>query len=349
MFIDQATIFVRSGKGGDGCVSLRREKYVPRGGPDGGDGGRGGDVILRGDKTVSTLLPLTPRPHYRAKNGQPGMGKSMHGADGEDCIVRVPLGTLVYDRDTEELIADITGEGQTFVAAPGGKGGFGNEHFKSATNQTPREATPGEPLVERTLILELKLLADVGLIGKPNAGKSTLLRAVTRAQPKVADYPFTTKSPHLGIAELGTGRGSGGAERRLVIADIPGLIEGAADGAGLGHDFLRHIERTRVLVHVIDAAPVDGTDPVANYEAIRRELFEYSVALAEKPEVVVLNKVDLVPAEDRDEVIGVLTGRLGPPPEEPVLVASAATGEGTRAILEACWGALGKEAPGWAT
>jgi len=347
MFIDRANIFVRSGKGGDGCVSLRREKYVPRGGPDGGDGGRGGDVILVGDKSVGTLLPLTPRPHYRAKNGQPGMGKQMHGADGEDRVVRVPLGTLVFDRETDELIADITTEGQTFVAAAGGRGGFGNEHFKSATNQTPREATPGEPRVDKALVLELKLLADVGFIGMPNAGKSTLLRAVTRAQPKVADYPFTTKSPHLGIAELGNTRGSGGADRRLVIADIPGLIEGAAEGAGLGHDFLRHIERTRVLVHVVDLAPMDGSEPVANYEAIRRELFEYSVALAEKPEIVLLNKVDLLLEDDREETIRNITGRLGLPEDEPLLVASAATREGTGAVLEACWQALGKKAPGW--
>ncbi len=348
MFIDRATIFVRSGKGGDGCVSLRREKYVPRGGPDGGDGGRGGDVILRGDKSVTTLLPLTPRPHYRAKNGQPGAGKSKHGADGENCVALVPLGTLVFDLDADELVADITGHGESFVAAPGGRGGFGNEHFKSATNQPPREATPGGPRIDRTLRLELKLLADVGLIGKPNAGKSTLLRAVSRAQPKVADYPFTTRSPNLGIAELG---GAGHEDhRRLVIADIPGLIEGAAEGAGLGHDFLRHIERTRVLVHVIDAVPVDGTDPVSNYEAIRRELFEYSVALAEKPEIVLLNKMDLVLPGEREETIKRLSGRLGLPPEEPVIAASGVTGEGTRPLLEACWRALGgKDAPGWST
>jgi GTP-binding protein len=341
MLIDQAVIFVRSGKGGAGCVSFRREKYVPKGGPDGGDGGDGGDVILRGDASLSTLLPLTPRPHYRAKNGLPGMGKQMHGADGADRIVPVPLGTLVYDDETDELLIDISEEGQEYIAAAGGRGGLGNEHFKSAINQTPREATPGEPWVERTLRLELKLIADVGLIGKPNAGKSTLLRAISRANPKVADYPFTTLSPHLGVAELPK-------NRRLMVADIPGLIEGAAEGAGLGHEFLRHVERTAVLLHVLDAAPMDGTDPVDNYEAIRQELFEYSAELAEKRELIAINKIDLLDDEERESVVTRLMGRLGLTEDERPMLISGATGEHTREALERCWGLLDREkAAGW--
>jgi len=253
------------------------------------------------------------------------------------------------DKKTDELLADITDSGQRFVAAPGGRGGFGNEHFKGPTRQTPREATPGEPSVNRTLRLELKLIADVGLIGKPNAGKSTMLRAVSKAHPKVADYPFTTLFPHLGIAELPSGSG-GVSERRLVIADIPGLIEGAAEGAGLGHGFLRHVERTKVLVHVIDACPVDGTDPVHQYETIRKELFDYSVTLAEKPEVVVLNKIDLIPEDERPALLRRLEGRLGLPENEPVIAASGATGDGVRDMLEACWRTLDlDDPPGWAT
>ncbi len=341
MLIDRATIFVRSGKGGSGCVSLRREKYVPKGGPDGGDGGRGGDVVLVADSGLDTLLGITYSPHFFAANGRPGKGKSMHGADGEDSIVRVPPGTLVYDKDTGECLADISAAEDRYVVARGGRGGFGNEHFKSPTDQTPLEATPGEPAQERTLRLELKLIADVGLVGKPNAGKSTLLSAVSRATPKVADYPFTTRSPNLGIAELAGGR----MERRLVIADIPGLIEGASSGAGLGHEFLRHIERTTVLVHLVDIAPVDGSDPAESYMAIRRELAEYSPALAEKTEIIALNKIDLVPEADRAGLIerfgmaGGESDRVGP------LVISGATGVGLRELLEACWSALGKSEP----
>jgi GTP-binding protein len=342
MLIDQATIFVRSGKGGDGCISFRREKYVPKGGPDGGDGGKGGDVILIGDRSLSTLLPLTPRPHYRAKNGMQGMGKQMHGSDGDDCIVPVPPGTLVFDKDTGDLLADITEHGQTYIAAAGGKGGFGNEHFKSSTNQTPREATPGEPRIDRTLLLELKLIADIGLIGLPNAGKSTMLSAVSRATPKIADYPFTTLAPHLGIAELP-------GERRLIFADIPGLIEGAAEGAGLGHDFLRHVERTRLLVHLVDVRPIDGSSPRDNYRAIRKELMDYSAELAEKPEILVLNKIDLIPADERDSAIRRLRAELNIPSNEPVVAASGATGDGARELLEMCWTQIGSAEPenGW--
>jgi GTP-binding protein len=342
MLIDRATIFVRGGKGGHGCVSLRREKYVPKGGPDGGDGGHGGSVVLVGDQSLDTLLGFTYSPHFRAAKGQPGRGKSMHGADGDDSVVPVPLGTLVYDAADGELLGDISRHGQTLTVAHGGKGGFGNEHFKSPTNQTPRDATPGEEVEDHTLRLELKLIADVGLVGKPNAGKSTMLRAMSKATPKVADYPFTTRSPNLGIAELG-------GERRLVIADIPGLIEGASGGAGLGHEFLRHIERTTLVVHLLDVAPADGSDPADNCRAIRRELAEYSAALAEKPEIVVLNKIDLVPADDRPAVIARIAGALKLAGDERLLVTSSATREGIGELLEACWRVVGKgeKEPGW--
>ena len=331
LFVDQALIFVRSGKGGNGCVSLRREKFVPKGGPDGGDGGDGGDVVLIADDSLTTLLPVTPRPHYRAKNGQPGSGKSMHGANGADCKVLVPPGTMVFDHETGEMLADIAEAGQRWVAATGGAGGFGNEHFKSATNQTPREATPGEPWVERTLRLELRLIAEVGLVGLPNAGKSTMLAALSRARPKVAAYPFTTLSPHLGIAELTD-------HRRIVFADLPGLIEGAAGGAGLGHDFLRHVERTRILAHVVDLAPIDGSDPLDAYRAIRAELLAYSAPLAEKLEIVVFNKSDLLSDEELNAQVRRCTSRLGLEQEgTDYIVTSGATGKGRDALLEACW------------
>jgi GTP-binding protein len=342
VFIDRTTIFVRSGKGGDGCVSLRREKYIPKGGPDGGDGGKGGDVVLLADASENTLLRFIHQPHHRAKHGGGGMGASMHGADGADCLVPVPVGTVVYEHETGQLLGDLKDPGQRLIVARGGKGGLGNERFKTSTNQTPREATPGEPAEEKTLRLELKLLADVGLAGKPNAGKSTLLRAISRATPKVADYPFTTKSPVLGIAELP-------GERRLVVADIPGLIAGAAQGAGLGHDFLRHIERTAVLVHVLDVMPVDESDPVKNYHEVRRELEQYSMELAEKPEVIVFNKIDLVAPEERKAVVKRLSADLRLGRGEKPLVVSGATGEGVGEMLEACWRALGKgkQSPAW--
>lgn len=360
MFIDHATIFVRSGKGGDGCVSFRREKYIPKGGPNGGDGGRGGDVILVADQSVNTLMEFIHQPHHRAQHGGQGLGSSMHGADGEHRIVSVPVGTVVYDHDTNLLIGDLNAHAQRLIVARGGKGGLGNERFKSSTNQSPREFTPGEPAEEKTLRLELKLLADVGLVGKPNAGKSTMLRAVSRAAPKVADYPFTTKSPVLGIAEIpsrlkaepgggfGGGSGGGGGERRLVVADIPGLIAGAAQGAGLGHDFLRHIERTAVLVHLLDISPIDGTDPVNNYNEVRSELQEYSMELAEKPELIVFNKIDLVPEVDRASVVKDLVGRMRLPREERPIIASGASGEGVKEMLEACWTARGRAGePAW--
>ena len=320
-------------------MSLRHEKYIPKGGPDGGDGGKGGDVILLADSSLDTLYSLATSPHFRARGGFQGQGKSKHGANGVDCIVPLPMGTLVFDDDTGKLLIDLSQQEQRFVVARGGEGGFGNEHFKSATNQTPREATSGEDYQELTLRLELKLIADVGLVGKPNAGKSTMLRAISRATPKVADYPFTTLSPHLGIAQL-TG------ERRIVVADIPGLIEGASAGAGLGHDFLRHVERTRVLVHLVEVLPEDGSDPCENYRTIRNELGEYSRNMLDKPEIVVLNKIDLLPDNEKKQRLEELSRNL----ELEPLVASGGTGEGLTEILESCWRALDKEpTTGWRT
>ena len=337
MLIDNAKIFVRSGKGGHGCVSMRREKYRPRGGPDGGDGGKGGDVILVGDDSLNTLLSLTPRPHYRAESGRPGEGSSCFGRNGLDCIIPVPLGTIICDFDTGEVMGDIDLDGQRMLVAQGGEGGFGNEHFKSSTNQAPRESTPGGAWEEKTLALELKLIADVGLVGLPNAGKSTLLGAMSRAHPRVAAYPFTTLSPNLGTAELP-------GHRRLIVADIPGLIEGAADGAGLGHDFLRHIERTRVLLHVLDVDPMDGSDPSENYTVIRQELDAYEADLAGKPEIILLNKMDLVPEDLREEFLEQIESGLGHS-ESPRLIASGVTGEGVAEVLEFLWKLLNAPQP----
>lgn len=320
-------------------MSFRREKFIPKGGPDGGDGGRGGDVVLIGDDALDTLLSIAHKPHYRARNGEPGKGSSMTGADADDLVIPVPLGTIVFDEESGDVIADVESSGQRIVVAAGGTGGRGNEHFKSATNQTPRQWTPGEETEEFSLRLELKLIADIGLIGLPNAGKSTLLRAMTAATPKVADYPFTTLNPHLGIATLK-------GDRRIVMADIPGLIEGAADGAGLGHYFLRHVERTHVLVHVVDLMPMDGSDPAANYATIRRELGEYDATLASKPEIIALNKVDLLTDQEVERAVRSLEDS-GVPITDALCV-SGATGEGTSDLLERCWLKVGGETPpGW--
>lgn len=330
MLIDRATIIVRSGKGGDGYVGFRRQKYVPKGGPNGGDGGNGGSVYLVATAGTDTLLDLSGRHHWYADNGQPGMSKQCHGAHGDDLLVRVPPGTLVYDDTTGELLIDLDQPDMRLLAAKGGRGGWGNEHFKSATNQTPREATPGEPAEERTLRLELKLIADVGLIGMPNAGKSTLLSRISKARPKIADYPFTTLEPNLGIAELSD-------FRRLVFADIPGLIEGAHKGHGLGTQFLRHIERTRVLVHVLDIDPPNDSglgDPVQNYHTVRKELEGYSPILADKPQLIVLNKADLLPSkDDLQAAIKMIEDEL----RQPTIMVSAVAGLNTGELLEACW------------
>ncbi len=340
MFIDQAIIEVRSGKGGDGCVSFRREKYIPKGGPDGGDGGRGGDVILEADENMNTLLDYRSRRHWHAKNGMQGMGKEMTGASAIDLILKIPPGTLVFDDESDELIEDIDEHGKRMVIAPGGRGGYGNTHYKSSTNQTPQQFTTGGEAVERKVRLELKLLADVGFVGLPNAGKSTLLRAISAARPTVADFPFTTLHPQLGIAQIDP-------ERRLVFADIPGLIEGASEGAGLGHDFLRHVERTGIIVHLLDASPIDMSDPVENYHTICKELNGYSTKLGEKEEIVVINKIDLIHEDDREELIESIAGRLGFAKGKRPLVMSGATGLGVRELLEACWAKSNVVADNW--
>src|SRR5947209_14170536 len=286
MFVDEAQIHVKAGDGGAGCVSFRREKYIPKGGPDGGDGGHGGSVVFYADAHKDTLLDFAGKHHWHAQRGEAGMGAKMYGKKGEDLVIPVPPGTLIYDADHSILLADLDAPGKRVTIARGGQGGRGNWHFRSPTNQTPRYAEPGTEGQERKLRLELKLIADVGLVGMPNAGKSTLLSAISAARPKIADYPFTTLQPQLGIAELV-------GDRRLVLADIPGLIEGAQHGAGLGHAFLRHIERTKVIVHLLDMYPTDDSDPAENYRTIRRELEAFSPKLAQKRELVAANKMDL--------------------------------------------------------
>lgn len=321
MFIDEAIIHVKAGDGGPGCVSFRREKYVPRGGPDGGDGGDGGSIVLVADPALDTLYELTFRPQIVAENGRPGQGKNKTGASAETLEVHVPVGTIVYDATTGLLLRDLDKPGARVCVAEGGKGGRGNRHFASATNRAPRVAEEGQKGQERKLRLELKLLADVGLVGLPNAGKSTLISRVSNARPKIANYPFTTRHPCLGIADVG-------GYRRLVIADIPGLIEGAHNGHGLGTEFLRHIERTRVLLHVLDAAGVDGTPPAEAYRTLRKELTLYGHALAERPHIVAANKIDL---PDGRAAIEALRAEL---PVE-VIPISAATGEGLPTLLAA--------------
>src|SRR5437763_2348238 len=287
MFVDEIDIFVKGGDGGAGCISFRREKFVPRGGPDGGDGGEGGSIFLEADPALTTLLDFHYKRHYHAERGQHGEGSNRHGASGADLVLRVPLGTVVADRETGELVADLTTPGQRVLAIRGARGGRGNARFASSTNRAPRRADLGRPGPERWLRLELKLLADVGLIGFPNAGKSTLVSRVSAARPKIGDYPFTTLAPMLGIV-----RADG--ERTFVIADLPGLIPGASQGRGLGHQFLRHTERTRVLLHVLDLDPGTGRDPLDDLRVIDAELAAYSPELAARPRIVVANKVDLV-------------------------------------------------------
>jgi len=320
LFFDQATITVRAGDGGNGCVSFRREKFVRFGGPDGGNGGRGGSVYLRVNSQLNTLVAFNRRRHHEAENGGHGQGQGLQGRTGADLYIDVPRGTVVRDRDANSVLGDLTGEGQVLLVAQGGRGGRGNEVFKSSTRQTPRFAERGQPGQRRTLVLELKLIADVGLLGKPNAGKSTLLGSVSEAKPKVAEYAFTTLSPSLGVVEID--------RRTFVMADIPGLIEGAHDGAGLGLQFLRHVERTRLLLHLLDGTSVD---PVSDYRAINRELALYSEILASKPQIVAVNKIDQPVARQMvDEVKRALVGEV-----ESVYGISALTGEGLTELLRA--------------
>jgi GTP-binding protein len=323
MFIDEAQIQVVAGDGGHGCLSFRREKYIPKGGPDGGDGGRGGYVYFQAVDNLDTLIDFAGKHHWKAQNGQPGSGNNKHGANGRDLIIKVPPGTLIYDTDLDLLLKDMNEVGLKVCVCRGGKGGRGNKAFATSTNQTPRNAEAGKKGQERNIRLELKLIADVGLVGMPNAGKSTLISRCSAARPKIADYPFTTIEPVLGIVEL-TGF------RRFVMADIPGLIEGAHSGAGLGDKFLKHIERTAILAHVLDIMPADGSDPVENYNAIRRELERYSRALAKKQEVIVANKIDLDPD---GKIIEDLRKKLN----KEIHPISAVTGSGIKELSQLLW------------
>ncbi|MBI1174611.1 MAG: GTPase ObgE [Sideroxydans sp.] len=327
-FIDESRIEVTAGNGGNGSASFRREKYIAKGGPDGGDGGRGGSVYALADRNINTLVDYRFARHHRAKNGEPGRGADCYGKGADDVILRMPVGTVITDLNTGELIADLTHDGEKALLAKGGAGGLGNLHFKSSTNRAPRQCTPGEPGEMRELRLELKVLADVGLLGMPNAGKSTFIRSVSAARPKVADYPFTTLHPNLGVVRVSS-------EKSFVIADIPGLIEGAAEGAGLGHQFLRHLARTRLLLHLVDIAPLHPeTDPVHEAHAILNELKKYDEALYNKPRWLVLNKLDLL--EDRDEKIAAFLREFGEHTRHFTI--SAINGEGckelTYAIME---------------
>lgn len=326
MFRDGARIHVKAGDGGDGVVSFRREKYVPMGGPDGGDGGRGGDVILQVDPGLRTLIDFRYRTHYRAENGQHGQGGNRHGRRGRDLVIKVPPGTAVKDEATGEYVADLVDPDDAVVVARGGRGGRGNARFKSPTRQAPRFAEKGEPGEERWLVLELRVIADAGLVGFPNAGKSTLLSRISAARPKIASYPFTTLEPHLGVVSVGEGQS-------FVVADIPGLIEGAHAGVGLGHDFLRHIERTRVIIHVVDASGLEGRDPVDDFHTINEELRLYQPELLERPQLVAANKMDLAEARDNLPRLQEAAEDLG----YRVFPVSAASGEGLDALVYAVW------------
>lgn len=319
VFIDRVEIEVQGGKGGSGCSSFRREKYVPLGGPDGGDGGDGGSVIFRATAGVDTLSHAAHKKQWRATRGTHGSGANRHGRNGEDIVLDLPPGTVVIDALDGFVIKDLAAEGDEVIAAKGGRGGKGNLHFKTSTNRAPREHTEGEDGERRRVILELKSIADVGLVGLPNAGKSTLLSRVSRARPEIADYPFTTKHPNLGRVQLDL-------DRSFVLADIPGLIEGAHAGVGLGHEFLRHIERAGILVHLVEPMPVDGSDAIANYQAIRRELIEYGHGLESRPEIIAVTKAELPGANEVRDALAAVAGK-------PVLLISAVTGQGLNELL----------------
>ncbi|HJP52950.1 MAG TPA: Obg family GTPase CgtA, partial [Pseudomonadales bacterium] len=322
-FIDEASIFVEAGKGGDGCLSFRREKYIPKGGPNGGDGGDGGSVFLIGDAALNTLVDFRFQPRYRAEKGEHGKGKDCAGAKGNSIYLRVPLGTSVFDDETDEYLGDVESADQQMLVARGGFHGLGNTRYKSSTNRAPRQTSPGTPGEVRTLRLELKLIADVGLLGLPNAGKSTLIRSVSAARPKVADYPFTTLGPNLGVVKAG--------DDSFVVADIPGLIEGAAEGAGLGVQFLKHLSRTRLLLHLIDVAPVDGSDPGQNYKLIEQEVVRYSDGIAQKNRWLVFTKLDVLSDELADDIISEALTSIEY--DGPVFRVSALLGRGTEELI----------------
>lgn len=327
-FFDEAIIAVAAGNGGNGAVSFRREKYVPRGGPDGGDGGKGGSIIMIADRNLNTLIDYRYTRNYRAEHGEGGRGSDCFGRGGKDLVLRVPIGTVITDTNSNEVLADLDADGTSAVVAQGGNGGLGNLRFKSSTNRAPRQFTHGEPGQTRDLRLELKVLADVGLLGLPNAGKSTFIRAISAARPKVADYPFTTLQPNLGVVRVASGKS-------FVVADIPGLIRGAAEGAGLGHRFLKHLQRTRLLLHIIDAAPLDpAIDPVADAHAIVEELRKYDDELYRKPRWIVLNKVDLIPEDERTCRIDQLMNALSPNADQPFFIISAISGLGCKELCQ---------------
>jgi GTPase len=328
-FVDEAYIDVAAGNGGNGCVSFRREKFIPFGGPNGGDGGRGGSVYAVGERNLNTLVDFRYARRHEARSGEHGRGSDQFGAAADDIVLRMPVGTIITDVDTGEVVAELLVPGEKVLLAKGGDGGFGNLHFKSSTNRAPRQRTMGWPGEQRKLKLELRVLADVGLLGMPNAGKSTLIAAISNARPKIADYPFTTLHPNLGVVRVGP-------EQSFVVADVPGLIEGAAEGAGLGHQFLRHLQRTRLLLHLVDLAPFDdGTDPVAQAKAIVAELKKYDKTLYEKPRWLVLNKLDMVPEDERAVRVKDFVKRMRW--KGPVFEISALTREGCEPLVRAIY------------
>jgi len=329
-FLDEAKVYIRSGDGGNGCVSFRREKFIEFGGPNGGDGGKGGDVIVEAVEGLNTLIDYRFQQHFFAKNGRAGMGKDRHGANGADAVLKVPVGTQIYEEDGEILLADLTELGQRVVLARGGNGGFGNAYFKSSTNRAPRRANPGQPGEEHTIRLRLKLIADAGIVGLPNAGKSTFLARVSAAKPKIADYPFTTLQPQLGVVEIDG--------REFVLADIPGLIEGAHEGVGLGDRFLGHVERCRVLLHLVDGT---GGDAGAAYKTVRAEIAAYGNGLADKPEIVALSKADALSADDIKQQLA----RLKRAAKKQPLVVSAVSGDGVAEVLRALYQVIEKARP----